>query len=171
MSGGGVTLKHRTKPPPLRRDQALFLDFDGTLVEIARAPSLVRVPAELPQLLGELADWLGGAVAVVSGRPLDELARMIDPFVGPVAGQHGLERRYCDGSVTRCPVSPKLAEIRSVLAKFAARYDGVVLEEKGGSVALHYRQALRTRHRSQAPLPSGADSEGELRDTHPAPGA
>ena len=145
MSGGGGALKRRTEPPPLRRDQALFLDFDGTLVEIAPAPSLVRVPAELPQLLGELADWLGGAVAVVSGRPLDELARMIDPFVGPVAGQHGLERRHGDGSVTRCPVSPKLAEIRSVLAKFAARYDGVVLEEKGGSVALHYRQAPTAR--------------------------
>ena len=58
MSGGGGALKHRTEPPPLHRDQALFLDFDGTLVEIAPAPSLVRVPAELPQLLGELADRL-----------------------------------------------------------------------------------------------------------------
>jgi trehalose 6-phosphate phosphatase len=145
MSGGGVAFKHRTEPPPLCRNQALFLDFDGTLVEIAPTPGLVQVPAELPRLLGELADRLGGAVAVVSGRPLDELARMINPFAGPVAGQHGLERRYCDGSVTRCPASPKLAEARSVLAKFAARCDGVVLEDKGGSLALHYRQAPTAR--------------------------
>jgi trehalose 6-phosphate phosphatase len=145
MSGDGVAFKHRTEPPPLRRDQALFLDFDGTLVEIAPAPSLVQVPAELPRLLGELADRLGGAVAVVSGRPLDELARVIDPFTGPVAGQHGLERRHCDGTVTRCPASPKLAEARSVLAKFAARCDGVVLEDKGVSLVLHYRQAPAAR--------------------------
>src|SRR5271163_2016906 len=122
----GEAFMHPLTPPRLRRDQALFLDFDGTLVEIAPAPSLVQVPAELPRLLGELADRLGGAVAVVSGRPLDELARMIDPFAGGIAGQHGLERRDCDGSVTRCPAPPKLAEARSVLAKFAARCDGVV---------------------------------------------
>jgi len=69
-------------PPPLHRGQALFLDFDGTLVEIASAPSLVKVPAELPRLLVELAERLGGAVAVVSGRPLDELAHLLAPFAG-----------------------------------------------------------------------------------------
>src|SRR5271169_203983 len=135
----------RHEPPPLHRGQALFLDFDGTLVEIAPAPGLVQVPAELPRLLGELADRLGGAVAVVSGRPLDELASMLAPFAGPVAGQHGLERRHCDGRVTRCPAPPKLGEARSVLAEFAARCDGVVLEDKGGSLALHYRQAPTAR--------------------------
>ena len=135
----------RHEPPPLHRGQALFLDFDGTLVEIAPAPGLVQVPAELPHLLGELADRLDGALAVVSGRPLDELARLIDPFAGGIAGQHGLERRHGDGSVTRCPAPPKLAEARSALAEFSARCDGVVLEDKGGSLALHYRQAPAAR--------------------------
>jgi trehalose 6-phosphate phosphatase len=140
MSGGGA-LKHRTEPPPLRRDQALFLDFDGTLVEIASAPNLVRVPAELPHLLGELADRLGGAVAVVSGRALDELARLLAPFAGGIAGDHGLERRYGDGNVTRCLTHPELDRFRPLAADFATRHDGVLLEDKGSSLALHYRQA------------------------------
>ena len=135
------TLKHRTEPPPLRCDQALFLDFDGTLVEIASAPNLVRVPAELPHLLGELADRLGGAVAVVSGRALDELARMLAPFAGGIAGDHGLERRYGDGNVTRCLTHPELDRFRPLAADFATRHDGVLLEDKGSSLALHYRQA------------------------------
>ena len=132
-------------PPPLHCGQALFLDFDGTLVEIAPTPGLVQVPAELPHLLGELVDRLGGAVSVVSGRPLDQLARMLAPYAGAIAGDHGLERRYGDGNVTHCPAPPKLAEARSVLAEFAARHDGVLLEDKSVSLALHYRQAPAAR--------------------------
>jgi trehalose 6-phosphate phosphatase len=119
----------------------LFLDFDGTLVEIAPAPDLVQVPAELPHLLGRLADRLGGAVAVVSGRPLDELVRLLAPFTGTIAGQHGLELRRGDGNVTRACVQPELRLARSVLAEFASRHDGVELEDKGGILALHYRRA------------------------------
>jgi trehalose 6-phosphate phosphatase len=70
MRSASTALDRRDEPPPLLRDQALFLDFDGTLVEIASTPHLVRVPAELPRLLARLADRLGGAVAIVSGRSL-----------------------------------------------------------------------------------------------------
>ena len=153
MSGDSVAFKHRTEPPPLRRDQTLFLDFDGTLVEIASAPSLVQVPATLPHLLCELADRLDGAVFVVSGRPLDQLARMLAPYAGAIAGDHGLERRYGDGNVTRCPAPPKLAEARSVLAEFAARHDGV-------------RSAVAGGFFTQAPARDGAEfgvDGGELR--------
>jgi trehalose 6-phosphate phosphatase len=145
MYDGVVSRTRRHAPPPLHRGHALFLDFDGTLVEIAPAPGLVQVPAELPRLLGELTDRLGGAVAVVSGRPLDELASMLVPFAGAIVGQHGLERRRGDGSMIRCPTPPKLAEARSALGEFAVRCDGVVLEDKGGSLALHYRQAPAAR--------------------------
>jgi trehalose 6-phosphate phosphatase len=132
--------RRRHAPPPLHRDHALFLDFDGTLVEIAPAPDLVHVPAELPDLLDELANRLGGAIAVVSGRPLDELARMLVPFAGRIAGDHGLERRYGAGKVTRCRAHPELDRFRPLLAGFATRHPGVLLEDKGGSLALHYRQ-------------------------------
>jgi trehalose 6-phosphate phosphatase len=141
MCDGVIACKRRDAPPPLRRDQALFLDFDGTLIEIAPAPSLVQVPVEVPHLLGELTDRLGGAVAVVSGRPLDELAHMLAPFAGGIAGDHGLERRCADGNVTRCLAHPELDRFRPLVAGFATRHDGVLLEDKGGSLALHYRQA------------------------------
>ncbi|HKM69633.1 MAG TPA: trehalose-phosphatase [Stellaceae bacterium] len=144
MYDGVITEKPAMRlgaPPTLHRDHALFLDFDGTLVEIAASPQLVQVPAKLPGLLGELADQLEGAVAVVSGRPLAELTRMLAPFAGAMAGQHGIERRRSDGSTIRGATRPELEQIRPEIAGFAARHDGVILEDKGGSLALHYRQA------------------------------
>jgi len=128
-------------PPPLHRDQALFLDFDGTLVDLAAAPDLVRVTAELPNLLQALSQLLDGALALVSGRPLDELDRLLAPFAGASAGQHGLERRHSDGRVLRCLLHPALVRVRPLLAHFAERHRGLMLEDKGGSLALHYRQA------------------------------
>ena len=150
-------------PPPLRRDQALFLDFDGTLVEIAPAPNLVEVPVRLPHLLGELAERLDGAVAVVSGRPLDELARMLAPFAGGIAGDHGLDRRYGDGNVTRCLTHPELDRFRPLIAGFATRHHDVLLEDKGGSLALHYRQAPSLAARCHALVRRAVDaSNGAL---------
>ena len=121
-------------PPALRRHNALFLDFDGTLVDIAGAPDLVRVAPELPHLLGAVADLLDGSLALVSGRPLDELAGLLAPFSGAMAGQHGRERRRSDGSVLRSPVPPALARAAPVMADFAERHPGVMVEDKGGSL-------------------------------------
>ena len=158
MCRGVIAGKHRNAPPPVRRNQALFLDFDGTLVEIVAAPSLVQVPNGLPRLLNELADRLDGAVAVVSGRPLDELAHMLAPFAGGIAGDHGLERRSGNGSVTRCRVHPELGRFRPLVADFVARHDGVFLEDKGGSLAVHYRQAPSLGARCRALVRRAAQS-------------
>ena len=128
-------------PPRLHPHNALFLDFDGTLVDIAAAPDLVRVAPELPHLLIAVADLLDRSLALVSGRSLDELTRFLAPFSGAMAGEHGRERRRSDGSVLRSPVPPALARAAPVMAAFADRYPGVRLEDKGGSLALHYRQA------------------------------
>jgi trehalose 6-phosphate phosphatase len=129
-----------SRPPGLRSDHALFLDFDGTLVEIALRPDQVRVRPDLPGLLNELARRLSGAVAVVSGRPFDELADMLAPYSGPLAGQHGFERRHGDGHIIRRSPPPSLDRLRPLLARFAAHHVGVLLEDKGASLALHYRQ-------------------------------
>jgi len=128
-------------PPPLKRDNALFLDFDGTLVEIAQSPDQVKLDGQLPELLSALARLLGGAVAVVSGRELEDLARLLHPFDGPLAGLHGLERRGANGMVTRPAPVPGLARARALLADFVAGRPGVLLEDKGAALALHFRGA------------------------------
>src|ERR671913_402269 len=84
-------------PPRLPRDAALFLDFDGTLVDIAETPEAVHVPPALVALLSDLSDQLGGALAVVSGRQIDVLDRFLAPLRLPAAGEHGVQRRDADG--------------------------------------------------------------------------
>lgn len=128
-------------PPLLGRDEALFLDFDGTLVAIAPEPHLVRVTPELTGLLQQLLLMLDRAVALISGRTVDDLARLTAPFSGALAGQHGSERRNLDGTVIRAAPEPALDRLRPAFARFAAQHDGVLLEDKRSGLALHYRQA------------------------------
>ncbi len=128
-------------PPPLHRDHALFIDFDGTLVEYATSPAAVEVAPDLPQRLNATLTFLDGAAAIVSGRALDDLCRRLAPFAGTIVGQHGLECRRPDGSITRWPAEPALESVRALLADFAAQHDGALLEDKGRTVALHYRDA------------------------------
>ena len=134
-----------TTHPPLptpRPDWALFLDFDGTLVEIAPAPCAVAPAPRLRPMLAALAVRLGGAVALVSGRPLADLDWLLAPLVLPAAGLHGLERRRADGAILRAEAPEEaLAAARARLADFAARTPGVLLEDKGLTLALHYRGA------------------------------
>lgn len=127
-------------PPPLTRDAALFLDFDGTLIDLAPTPNAVTVPPALPRLLAALSDRLGGAVGIVSGRPLAELARRLAPFAGVMAGQHGGEIRHRDGSLSHSSPDSALVPSRDELAHFAARHRGVLFEDKGVALALHYRR-------------------------------
>jgi trehalose 6-phosphate phosphatase len=128
-------------PPGLDRGHALFLDFDGTLVDIAARPDLVQVDPDVPRILCALSDQLGGAVAILSGRPVDELTRLLTPFAGTLVGQHGLERRGADGRATGWSAAPALARVRGMLVDFAARTDGIALEDKGATLSLHFREA------------------------------
>ncbi|HLI12571.1 MAG TPA: trehalose-phosphatase [Alphaproteobacteria bacterium] len=125
--------------PAISEGDALFLDFDGTLVEIAPSPESVMVGRELPQLLARAAQRLEGAVAVISGRALDDLLAMLRPFAGAAAGIHGLERRTADGRLIRAATGDLVAEAREMLAAFAAATPGVRLEDKGAALALHFR--------------------------------
>lgn len=119
---------------------ALFLDFDGTLVDLAPAPEAVVVPAGLLETLRTLAGYLGGALAVISGRPIAQIDEFLHPLRLPVAGVHGAERRSLDGALTLAHTHP-LEHVEEVAAALAARYPALRVESKRGSLALHYRQA------------------------------
>jgi trehalose 6-phosphate phosphatase len=129
------------RPPSLSPGDALFVDFDGTLVELAPTPTDIRVSDKLPGLLADLAARLGGAVALVSGRSLADLAPLVAPYGGPMVGQHGNEIRYPDGRLTSGSDDGAVDVARAALAAFAARHHGIMLEDKGGTIALHYRGA------------------------------
>ncbi len=132
----------RTAPPRLEQDQALFLDIDGTLLDLAPTPDRVRVDARIAALLPALAQRLGGAVALITGRVLEDADRLFPGFSLPVAGQHGLERRAADGSIhLHDAPSSGLRSLYPELARFAARHEGLWLEDKGTTLALHYRLA------------------------------
>ena len=122
----------------------LFLDFDGTLVEFADDPRDVRPDAHLPQLLSSLQLALDGAVALISGRRLEELDVLLHPLRLPAAGLHGLERRDAQGRLRLRPptaAGPELRGLRSRLRELVAAHAGLLLEDKGAALALHYRRA------------------------------
>lgn len=127
------------KPPGVAAGDALFLDLDGTLIEIAPTPDAVRPARRLPQLLEHLSRRLGSALAIVSGRPISEIDRLLSPRVLPAAGLHGLERRSANGAHHPPPALPRLRELRTGLQDFAADHPGLLLEDKGAALALHYR--------------------------------
>jgi trehalose 6-phosphate phosphatase len=137
-------------PPPTALDPqaALFIDVDGTLLDIAPRPELVRVPPELPPLLERLARQRGGALALVSGRRIADLDRLLQPWRGAAAGLHGAERRRPDGMIVEGPDSPDeraalatLDRLRPRMREIAVELHGVWLEDKGATLALHYRAA------------------------------
>ncbi len=120
---------------------ALFLDVDGTLLHIAEHPDDVEVSDQLRAALAELAPALANAVALVSGRAIADLDRLFAPLVLPTAGLHGLERRGADQHVRNLGDSAALDGLRRALGDFAAANPGVLLEDKGRTLALHYRRA------------------------------
>jgi trehalose 6-phosphate phosphatase len=119
---------------------ALFLDFDGTLVDLAPQPDAVVVPSGLVATLDALSQYLGGALALISGRPIEQIDAFMKPLQLPVAGVHGTERRRADGDVKLLSTHP-LQGVEDAVAALAAQHPQLRVEHKRGSVALHYRQA------------------------------
>jgi trehalose 6-phosphate phosphatase len=121
---------------------ALFLDVDGTLLEIAETPSSVYVSDELRSLLLRLSLRLDGALALISGRSIDDLDALFAPLQFCASGVHGCERRETNGSIIKSRLHPHaLMLVRDELEIFVKQRPGLVLEDKGAGVALHYRQA------------------------------
>lgn len=127
-------------PPPLRPEQALFLDFDGTLVDIAPSPERIVVEPALVHSLRRLQRRQGGAVAIVSGRPVAEIDRWLAPLVLPVAGVHGAERRCADGSVQRHG-DGAIQQVLAAAEGLVRGHQGVWVERKSAAVAVHFRDA------------------------------
>jgi trehalose 6-phosphate phosphatase len=129
-------------PPGPKADWALFLDLDGTLLDIAATPDRVVVPNSLVHDLVAASGALRGAIAIVSGRPLAEVDALLNPLRMAGAGEHGAVVRLPDGRRDEIEVTVP-AEWVDVLVAAVARERGVLLERKAHSVAVHYRQAPR----------------------------
>lgn len=129
-------------PPDLDRTTALFLDLDGTLIEIAATPDDVVVPPGLPVLLFALHAQLGGAVAIVTGRSLAMTDSLLKPFAAAAAGEHGVSLRLDDGTREDFKFNAAVPRSwRESLAAAAERWPGLLVEAKPHGVAIHYRRA------------------------------
>lgn len=118
---------------------ALFLDFDGTLVEIADHPDDVQVPAGLPDLLAALSAALDGRLAIVTGRSIAALEALLGPVEVAVAGSHGGEFRPAPGAPVLPLADPLPAAIVAAMEDFSRANGGLLVEPKPYSVAVHYR--------------------------------
>ncbi|MEQ1669839.1 MAG: trehalose-phosphatase, partial [Hyphomicrobium sp.] len=122
------------------REHAVFLDFDGTLTEIAPRPSLVRLAPDALAILRSVFELTDGALAIVTGRSLAEIDFFLKPFNSCVAAVHGASIRYPDGSLWHYGL---LHEIFPRLLKKAqkalGKHDGIIIENKGMAIAIHFR--------------------------------
>jgi trehalose 6-phosphate phosphatase len=131
-----------TQTPPLSLEWCLFLDVDGTLIELTDSPFETCADAELKMLLVEVAERLGGAVALVSGRSIEYLDALFAPLRLPAAGLHGVERRKASGVMHGASfVDSQLDPARVALNALVKIHPGTLLEDKGRTVAVHFRMA------------------------------
>ena len=149
------------------RSIALLLDVDGTLIDLGPSPSDVHVSDALRQSLKRLLPLTGGALALVSGRPIADLDRLFAPLKLPAIGGHGAEMRVQGGEVAQAaaPLSP---DLRRQLADAATPGSGIVVEDKGYSLALHYRNVPQQEDALRAHIAAGrAAFPGEATEVLP----
>lgn len=148
----------RAEPALFTEGSALFLDFDGTLVDIAPTPDSVVVEPDLPDLLVRMRQRLGGALAVVTGRPIAGVDHFLPDLSLDACGMHGLERRV-GGRVTfpdgLADLGPHIVRLRSRLAP----HPGVIVEDKRIGVAVHWRTAPEAEEPARSAM---ADLAAEL---------
>lgn len=138
----GMSGADTLSPPPVAIGRAsLFLDFDGTLAEIAPRPDAVVVSLELRGLIEQLSGLLSGRVAVISGRSIDEIAAML-PVPGlAIAGSHGLELQWPDGQRVASTGPDDHEALLQSLSDFSHAHPGTLVERKPFGAGLHYRGA------------------------------
>ncbi len=132
---------------------ALLLDVDGTILDTASTPENVVVPDALRSSLEELHAKSGGALALVSGRLIHNLDRLFAPLRLPAIGGHGAEMRLSADLATQARHADAIdEELRELVAALAAADPGVILEDKGSSLAVHYRLAQQMEHALKAEI-------------------
>ena len=121
---------------------AILLDIDGTLLDLAPTPREVWVPPGLARTLNGLLEKTAGALALVSGRSLNDIDLIFAPEQFPAVGGHGAEMRIsADNESVATHAPPMDKELKRRLAAIARLSPGILLEDKGYSLALHYRLA------------------------------
>lgn len=128
-------------PPLIGSSDALYLDFDGTLTDLAPHPDRVEIQRELPELLIALRARLQGAVAIVTGRRLAAVDALLAPARLPGAGLHGAELRMTMDGEAEVSMPRSISELVQALQARFGRTDGVLIEDKEAAVALHFRLA------------------------------
>jgi trehalose 6-phosphate phosphatase len=132
-------------PPSPSLEWCLFLDVDGTLIDFTDSPHDTCADAGLKSLLGDVAERLGGAVALVSGRSIEYLDALFAPLRLPAAGLHGVERRKASGAMHGASfVDSQLDRARTELQALVSANPGTILEDKGRTIAVHFRMAPQT---------------------------
>lgn len=154
------------RPPMLKPDNALFLDFDGTLVAFAQQPDGVTVDAGMPALLADLCARLGGALALVTGRTLAQLDALLGPPRYAAAGLHGYEWRLATGRLHQSGKPAGVGRILSGLRERLGSDARLFIEDKGASVALHYRRAPGRAEACIAAMRELAGPEFEILQGH-----
>jgi trehalose 6-phosphate phosphatase len=154
-----------TLPTLSARGSALFLDFDGTLAELASRPDAVHIPPDLTHLLDALHERLGGALALVTGRARIDLQRWLPVQRWPGAFEHGALRVGADG-VERLSVTPDLGPVVLAAQAFVAQHPTLLLEVKQTALALHYRAAPELGPACEAALAQAIAEHPGLRLLH-----
>jgi trehalose 6-phosphate phosphatase len=127
-------------PPPDRA--ALLLDIDGTLLDFAPRPMEVVIPPGLPEVLIRLKRRVGGALGMVSGRPIEQVAALFGDVPQAIAGEHGGAIRYAPGAAVERPKLVRVPPEWLVMAeRLAAEHPGALLEQKARGFVVHYRNA------------------------------
>ena len=130
----------------VRADEcALFIDIDGTLLDMAPTPEAVRVPPGLIGTLERLATSFNGAVALITGRRVTDADRFFWPLKLAISGVHGTEARSSHDSSTTMLAEPVPAGLTGVVRDVASALPGILVEEKGAGLAVHYRNAPEAR--------------------------
>jgi trehalose 6-phosphate phosphatase len=159
----GETMTHLLATPIDLHKVAILLDVDGTLLDIAATPREVFVPESLRETLQRLLDRTGGALALVSGRPLADLDLIFAPLKLPAVGGHGAEiRRSPTSNVDRGHAAPLAEDVKRRFAEIAALGPGILIEDKGFGIALHYRLAPEKEDVIRAAVAMICDEETHL---------